>query len=295
MSEPKPLYLHLGAHRTGTSSFQMMLAENGDLLRGAGFDLAYPGRDDIPGGDLALRLPQPRNKDQWQDRFVPNAAIELRKQASADSTAMILSEENIPGRMIHFGSGRFYPAAEERFKTLAEAAAAPVLRALLVVREYADLYVSAYRKRAEDNHSDPFDDDRRNMMRMDRGWPELVALIQTHLQAQQLIVVEYASRGRSVDLLRHLLPETREMPLIEPAHRMNHSPTDAALEVLQAIYAKGDTLEREAWQQIILEHRDDHASRGISEFTKRQNRILRGRYAEDLDRLAQMPGVVLVR
>lgn len=289
------MYLHLGAHRTGTSSFQMMLAQNREVLRAAGYDLAYPGRDDIPGGDLALRLPQPRNKDQWQDRFVPNAAIEMRKYAGVDNTALILSEENIPGRMIHFGAGRFYPAAEERFKTLAQAAGAPILRALLVVRDYADLYISAYRKRAEDNHSDPFENDRRNMLRMDRGWPEMVELIQQHLKVRELVVVEYGHRGRSVDLLGHLVPHVRALPIVEPAKRMNPSPTDAALDVLQAIYARGETLEREAWQKIIVAHKDDRASRGISEFTKRQNRILRGRYAEDLDRLAQMPDVELLR
>lgn len=34
----------------------MMLAENRDLIEQAGYDLAYPGRDDIPQGKLRLRL-----------------------------------------------------------------------------------------------------------------------------------------------------------------------------------------------------------------------------------------------
>ncbi|MEH6830579.1 MAG: hypothetical protein V7661_07020 [Sulfitobacter sp.] len=295
MKQGKPLYVHLGAHRTGTSSFQMMLAENRDLLAQAGFDIAYPGRDDIPQGDLRLKLPDPRNMDQWKTRFLPIVREELQRIATTDSHAMILSEENIPGRMIHFAAGQFYPAAEARMQTLAAAAGAPVLRAVLVVREYTGLFVSAYRKRAEDNHADPFNDGRQNMVRMEEGWPDLVRLIFKHLKVQELVVIDYGRRGRSVDILGMLVPELAGVPLREPARRMNHSATDAALVALQERYQAGETLEREAWQQIIAEHRDDKKSRGVSEFNKRQTRILEGRYQEHLDEIAAMPAVLMLR
>ena len=295
MKQGKPLYVHLGAHRTGTSSFQMMLAENRDLLAQAGFDIAYPGRDDIPQGDLRLKLPDPRNLKQWEAKFLPAATAELQRHATESSHAMILSEENIPGRLIHFPSGQFYPVAEVRLQTLAAAAQAPVLRAVLVVRDYTGLYVSAYRKRAEDNKSPPFAEGRRNMLEMDRGWPDLVRLIFKHLKVQELVVIDYGRRGRSVDILGMLVPELAGVALREPARRMNHSATDAALVALQERYQAGETLTREAWQQIIAEHRDDKESRGVSEFTKRQTRILQGRYREHLDEIAAMPAVMFLR
>lgn len=295
MSMGKPLYVHLGAHRTGTSSFQMMLSENRDLLAQAGYDIAYPGRDDIPQGDLKLRLPHPRNLDKWKSEFLPGATRELARFASPNSHAMILSEENIPGRMIHFPAGQFYPAAEVRLQTLAAAARAPVLRAVLVVRAYTGLYISAWRKRAEDNKSPPFAEGTHNMLHMDRGWPDLVRLIFKHLKVQELVVIDYARRGRSVDMLGMLVPELAAVPLREPERRMNHSATDAAMIELQARYQSGETLEREAWQKIIAEHRDDKTPRGVSEFSKRQTRILEGRYAEHLDEIAQMPAVLMLR
>lgn len=295
MTQGKPLYVHLGAHRTGTSSFQMMLAENRDLLAQSGYDIAYPGRDDIPHGDLRLRLPQPRNSGKWREKFLPGATKELARFASADSHAMILSEENIPGKMIHFPNGQFYPAAEKRLQVLAEAAQAPVLRAVLVVRDYTGLFISAWRKRAEDNPSPPFDEGRQNMLRMDRGWPDLVRLVFKHLRVQELVVIDYARRGRSVDIAGMLVPELAAVPLVEPARRMNHSATDAAMVELQKRYHAGEKLERGAWQQIIAEHRDDKASYGVSEFSKRQTRILDGRYQEDLDEIAAMPAVMLLR
>lgn len=295
MSSGKPLYVHLGAHRTGTSSFQMMLAQNRDVLAQAGYDIAYPGRDDIPQGDLRLKLPDPRNLGQWERKFLPSARAELARFASADSHAMILSEENIPGRMIHFPAGQFYPAAEMRLQTLAAAADAPVLRAVLVVRDYVGLFVSSWRKRAEDRHSDPFAEGRQNMVRMDRGWPDLVRLVFRYLKVQELVVIDYARRGRSVDMAGLLVPELAGVPLVEPARRMNFSATDAALIALQERYQRGETLERAAWQEIIAAHRDDKEPRGVSEFTKRQTRILEGRYAEHLDEIAAMPAVMMLR
>lgn len=295
MTQGKPLYVHLGAHRTGSSSFQLMLAENRDLLRQAGYDIAYPGRDDIPQGDLKLRLPNPRNTGEWESRFLPGATKELKRFATADSDAMILSEENIPGRMIHFSAGEFYPAAEARLQTFAAAARAPVLRAVLVVRDYTGLFISSYRKRAEDNESDPFNAGRQNMLRMDRGWPDLVRLIIKHLRVQELVVIDYNRRGRSVDIANMLVPELTELNLREPGRRMNHSATDAALMALQERYRRGETLERAAWQQIITEHREDKEPRGVSEFTKRQTRILESRYQEHLDEIAKIPTVSLLR
>lgn len=272
-----------------------MLSENRELLAQRGYDVAYPGRDDIPHGDLRLRLPQPRNNGKWEQKFLPGATAELARFATENSHAMILSEENIPGKMIHFPNGQFYPAAEKRLQVLAAAAQAPVLRAVLVVRDYTGLFISAWRKRAEDNPSPPFAEGRQNMLRMDRGWPDLVRLVFKYLRVQELVVIDYARRGRSVDVAGMLVPELAGVPLVEPARRMNHSATDAAMIALQKRYHAGETLARSDWQDIIAEHREDKASYGVSEFTKRQSRILNGRYQEHLDEIATMPAVMLLR
>ena len=108
-------------------------------------------------------------------------------------------------------------------------------------------------------------------------------------------MIDYGRRGRSVDILGMLVPELAGVALRERARRMNHSATDAALVALQEKYQAGETLEREAWQQIIAEHRDDKEGRGVSEFTKRQTRILEGRYQEHLEEIAKMLAVLMLR
>jgi hypothetical protein len=278
-----PVLIHAGAHRTGTSSFQLCLHENRAVLDRHGFDVAYPGRDGVPGGQLRLPLPRRRHGDKRIPEYAERARTVL---AGFRGRGLILSEENIPGPMLHF-----YPAARKRFLSLAGALDAPPAHLLFVVRAYAGLYVSAWRKRAEDNPVDPFSDLVPNFMTVDRGWPELVAEMRDTLAPDRLTVVAYESRGESRDLLRRLLPDPLDEELIEPTRAMNLSATDAALEALQARYRAGETLPRRAWQRIVQDHADDTVSRGLAIFPEAEKQQLDARYRADLARLAEIPGI----
>ncbi|MBY5932771.1 hypothetical protein KUV51_07150 [Tateyamaria omphalii] len=285
-----PIYIHAGAHRTGTSSFQLGLHENRQILGDLGWATAYPGRDGIPSGKLALRLPS-------GSRIDPEAAaIKARKglEEYRDGRPLILSEENITGRMYHFMQGLFYPFAEKRCAALRAAWTGPIAHLLLVVRPYDQLFVSAYRKRAEDNAMPGFAQVRDHYMNMDRGWPALVAGMYEALKPQVMTVVPYAARGTNVDLLHRLVPDLPRDMLREPARVVNKSATDAALEVLQARYQAGESLSRAAWTAIIDEHSQDRASRGIAEFSDIEKADLAARYASDLKQIEWMPHVNFV-
>lgn len=284
-----PLYLHAGAHRTGTSSFQMCLHENRAVLEGAGFAVAYPGRDGIPSGTLALRLPGPKDADL-------GPSLTKVRRTLADHSAgrpMILSEENVIGRMMHFMQGLFYPAARARAQVMRDAWDGPIAHLLLVVRPYGALFSSGYRKRAEDNPVPPFDTLRRSYMAMDRGWPELVEVLRDTLRPEAFTVLPYEKRGTSADLLARLVPGLPGGALIEPAQDVNVSASDAALEALQALYRAGDKLDRAAWKAVIAEHAGDRTPRGFAAFSEEEERVWQQRYYEDLSRLAGMDGVTL--
>lgn len=281
------LFIHAGAHRTGTSSFQMCLHKNRKALGAAGWALAYPGRDDIPSGKLALRLPRP--KDGVTDAAIAKAQKTLL--GHADGKSLILSEENIPGRMMHFMGGRFYPAAETRCAVLRAAWDGPIAHVLLVVRPYDELFVSGYRKRAEDNAVEDFEALRPYYLSMDRGWPELVAAMRDVLRPDAMTVIPYADRGSSTDLLGRLVPGAREQALVEPARVMNLSATDAALSALQARYRAGETLNRAAWQDIVSSHADAKDRCGFAAFSDAENRFWSERYNRDLEVISKMDGV----
>lgn len=288
MTEQTRVFLHAGAHRTGTSSFQACLSVNRARLAEAGFDAAYPGRDGIADGALALRLPHPRHRRTPDAEWAAAAGAELARHLSAPGRDLVLSEENIPGRMFHFYQGQFYPAAKRRAGVLAAALPGRVEHLLFVIRPYEAMFISAYRKRAEDNPVAPFADLRDRMAAMDRGWPEILTILRRRLKPARMTVIEYAARGRSRDLLERLLPEGAVTGLEEPERQLNLSATDAGLIALQALYRSGETLPREAWQQVIADHAGDREARGFAAFTPEQTAALRDRYAADLDRIRAM-------
>lgn len=287
------LYIHAGAHRTGTSSFQQCLHVNQVALADAGYQVAFPARDGASSGTLGLRLPAPRHGAGATRRFAPRVAEVLAEYDP--SQPLILSEENIPGRMIHFLAGRFYPAAEARLRALRAGLGDAAVGALLfVIRSYDELYVSGHRKRAEDKLADPFSASIPNLMAMDRGWPEIVALLRDILRPGELVVVPYEVRGRSVDLLGRLAPDLEIARLEEPQDTVNLSATDAALLELQRRYANGEELSGTARAAIVRNHAGDTTSRAFAEFSDTQATGLQARYRTDLARIAAMPGVHLL-
>lgn len=292
----KPVFIHAGAHRTGTSSFQMCLDLNRAGLQAAGFDLAYPGRDGIPGGTLRLKLPGPG--EARSEQMVARATRTLATHSTDPARALLLSEENIPGRMFHFYKGRFYPAAEARLKVLKAALQALGMarptRVLLVLRPYDALFTSAYRKRAEDNPVPPFATLVPHFIGMDRGWPALVRAFKTILAPDELVVLDYAQRGSSTALLHHLVPGL-DVTLQEPARVMNLSATDAALKALQARYHAGETLERAAWQEVIAAHQNQRDPSGFAAFGAEESGVLSARYEEHLNKIAKIRGITFLR
>lgn len=295
MAHNTAVFMHAGAHRTGTSSFQNMLAHNRDLLQDSGYRLAYPGRDGIASGKLKLKLPNPRHAaGSDSEKFLQGATRHLARLNRGAEKGLILSEENIPGRMFHFYYGQFFPAAATRMKVLKQALPGPLRHLIYVVRPYGALFTSGFRKRAEDNSVDDFNILRPHMMGIEGGWFELIEAFQQQLQPEKLTVIDYAARGRSTALLETLLGQGID-GLDEPEHRMNTSATDSALEALQSVYRTGATLERDAWKAIIAHHAEDEKPRGFAAFSPQEEAVLTQKYEDDLGRIAALSGVTLIR
>lgn len=285
------VFIHAGAHRTGTSSVQQTLAENRAALEAAGYEVAYPGRDGAPGGRLRLPLPRPRHGEKRVPQFGRQVAAHLAAICPEGRGRLILSEENIPGPMRHFYEGRFFPAAEARAAALG-AGVGRVAHVVFVLRPYAAFYASAWRKRAEDNAVPDFAEVVPALLAMDRGWPEVVAALRDGLRPERLTVLDYAGRGSSAGLLGRLVPGLGAA-LREPGEVVNLSATDAALEVLQARYRAGGTLGRAGWKAVLAEHAEVRESRGLTAYPAGAEAVLAARYARDLERVAGLEGVTL--
>ncbi|WP_300513056.1 hypothetical protein [Aliiroseovarius sp.] len=290
------VHIHVGAHRTGSSAFQMFLDINAAALRAQGFDLAYPDRDGAEGGRLKLFLPAPRHTPDTVDWRVKKARHNLARQVSDPSRALILSEENILGRMDPFYHGQFYPFLRARARFMARVLdGRPVGRILLVVRPYDSLFLSAFRKRSEDNEMGDFNGirDRMELFEGD-GWPEVALTLIEELQPRKLVVIPYQRPRRELDLARALVPALDPASLREPELPVNASLSDAGLFELQRRYRDAVAPDRAMIEQVRVQYAGVKADRPYAGFTEAQTEKLRVRYHQDLDTLRLMMGLEVI-
>jgi len=138
--------LHLGAHRTGTTSFQQVLGHNRNALEGAG--VAFWGPQRTRKG-LFHGLIKPRAL--VDDTVVKQAArsghvirIEMDRLADAGAQALVVSEENMLGALgANLNQRRLYPDAGFRLGRIAAAFGGRVNRVALAIRAYEAWWPSA--------------------------------------------------------------------------------------------------------------------------------------------------------
>ncbi len=285
--------IHVGAHRTGSSAFQMFLDLNADALRAQNLDLAYPSRDGAEGGKLRLFLPAPTHERAAVDWRVGKASYNLARQVTDPDRRLVLSEENLLGRLDPFARGRFYPFCAARTRFLARVLKGrQVGRILLVVRPYDSMFVSAFRKLSEYREMPDFNATRAEMTAFEGdGWPEVALTLIRELAPRKLMILPYQRPRREVDLARALVPGLQTEGLREPAHPVNASLSDAALIELQKRYAAGEPSNRAVTEQLRAEYADAEPPRPYAAFTPEQKTALRARYEADLSTLRLLMGV----
>jgi hypothetical protein len=289
------LFLHLGAHRTGTGSFQEFLSSNADAFADLGVNLAVANRDGQAPSTLRLRLPDARHfrkglleeRAALRDEALTEARVNLRARS-------IISEENIPGSFNAIFADAPYRAARERMAFLASALSRPVRRILFVTRSYETFFPSAYRKRCEFRKIALFSDYAPRFMEATRGWADLVEDIAAAFSPGEILVARYEDRPTHEALLHALLPETAQMRFAPLERRFNVSATDAACRAMQAAFETNPKLSPREIRAIIHAHADDRSGPPIAEFSERDRAALRDRYTRDLDRIAKIPGVTLL-
>ena len=290
------VHLHVGAHRTGSSAFQMFLDLNAPALRAQGFDLAYPDRDGAKGGRLRMFLPAPRHKPAEVDYRVKKARHNLALQVSDRRRALVLSEENILGRMDPFYHGQFYPFCRARARFLKRVLQGrPVGRILMLVRPYDSLFVSAYRKRSEDHDMGDFNVIRERMAVFEgEGWPEVALTLIEELTPRKLVVMPYQRPRLERDLARALMPRLDVAELREADRPVNASLSDAGLAELQRRYQAGEPADRAVIEQVRRDYAEVEADSPYAAFTGGQKERLRTRYYDDLDTLRLLMGVQVI-
>lgn len=291
------VHIHLGAHRTGSTAFQMTLSTNAAAIGAQGFGLGFPGRGGVPNGQLKLYLEHEAVSDEklFDAQVSDGRAAIFPIVANASQRQSILSEENLIGGMISFHKGEFYPYAREKMTLLREVVLpANIGNVLLLIRSYDTLFESAFRKRAEAMVMPNYTKVRGRQTNFVGGWPKLVDDIRETLRPKNLIVVPYRRKRDDLALLKWLCPEIDVSQLEPNTGYTNESLSDSALFEIQRRRYFGEHLNWDEKQRIRKAYADKVADRPFAKLLPEQARVLSDRYLADIETLRHHTGITFV-
>ncbi|MEZ5777983.1 MAG: hypothetical protein R3E44_06440 [Paracoccaceae bacterium] len=188
------LILHIGVHRTGTTSFQQLLQRRSALLARRGISF---------WGPAVMRLDGPLH--YLADMGSTGAAAEARAEDTRmtfheelaleeenDRRLVIVSEENLMGTIGgNFEKAALYPDVARRLGTHATLFSRPPGRVYVAIRSYADYWNSAQAFRMRYEVHPRFIGDALAAASLERGWPEVLADVARALPASRIRVWRY--------------------------------------------------------------------------------------------------------
>jgi len=169
------VYLHLGAHRTGTTAFQAFLRTNRARLAARGTALWLPG--DLRGGPLEALAARPGGRaralaDRQLRRRLAGAIDRLE---AAGHRRLIVSEENLLGTMAGcLAAAAPYPEAGARLARLDRLFDGRIARVGIGLRRPDDWWASVMAFRVSRGAPVPDTGLLDRLARQSRGWPEVL-------------------------------------------------------------------------------------------------------------------------
>jgi len=191
------IVLHLGAHRTATTSLQRLLGDNPAALRQAGLAYWGPTRlraglfDGLYGAETVL---PPRRAGRPARR----AALQAEMAAQGGTTRLLVSDEDMLGTMrLLTQAQRLYPGAGARVARFAEGFAAHEVTLGLSIRCYDAFWASVLGWRMQRGGPLPLHALCDRLVTQPRRWRHVIAdLAQALPQARLLVWTHEAMAGQ---------------------------------------------------------------------------------------------------
>lgn len=261
--------LHMGAHRTATTTFQHYMRDHVDGLSTQ--KLAYWGPERargtvFPGLFRNSIAPKGRNLAKRAEGRIRLFAAQAKVQGVEQ---LLVSDENLLGNCKqNIRAERLYPAAGERTARISAAFAGRVRRIVLSIRSQDLWWASACALTVSRGHPVPSARRLANIAQSRRSWRDVITDMACAAPGAQIDVLTFeAVTGQPERVLRTALE--REVPT-DTRHRwLNRSPDVQALRTGLADQGSDPDLlpdELGRWQP----------------FTPEQTAIMRENYADDL-------------
>jgi len=266
--------LHIGAHRTGTSSLQRTLYKNREKLTKNDFAIWGP-KTTRSGVFTGLLQARPAESEMLRRNVMRSRAIiamRLEKLSQKGRKTLLVTEENILGSMRgNLRTRSLYPGLQERLARFHEVFGASCTRIGLAVRPYEDYWASslAYTLRSGQNWLDRRAIDA--LVEQPRSWRNVVQDVARSFPNAEVVVWEFARLiGRPHDQFR-ALNGFGPLRLSPDVSRRNAAPT------------------RNDLRDILIQRNDIDALRSLvvgegkfMPFSAEQIANLRARYQQDM-------------
>lgn len=200
------IILHLGAHRTATTSFQHYMRANAVTLAARG--VGYWGPDVTRDGILTGVIPVPGGESarRQMDRARGRIALRLAQARKAGLRRIVVSDENMIGAARrNLRQGRLYDSAGERMARFAHAFDGRISRVAVSIRGQDAWWSSALAYGVARGHRLPEAGNLDRLVTVNRHWREVIRDIACALPGVDLLVLPHEPHAaRPEERLRHM-------------------------------------------------------------------------------------------
>lgn len=267
------IILHVGAHRTATTSFQRYLRDNSDAIHATGTGLWGPLRTRkglfsglFPGPGAAIG-------NHRAERVKGRVALQLIRTRQSGVARLLVSDENMIGSSRHcVRTGALFPAIGERMARYGAAFDHQITRVILTIRSPDMWWPSAAAYAVSRGHPVPDQAQLDNIATAQRSWRDVIVDLACALPDTEISVATFEETAGRPD---HVLAQATGVaaPVDCQTRWLNRAPDLPALRAILAERGQDPDLLPDGtgrWQP----------------FTQTQAAALRETYSDDLFWLA---------
>lgn len=262
--------LHLGAHRTASTTFQHYMRENAAALRPAGIGFWGPWRtrNGLLTGVNPVSGPMPAGAQMLRARG--RIALNLARARKHGIRALVISDENMIGAPRHnLRAKRLYAGIGERMARFDHAFGGQITRIVLSVRSFDSYWSSVAAFAVARGHHVPDEAEFDRLVTANRHWREVIADLACAVPGAELMILPYEGFGGRPEAVLTRMTGVKTPPRRFSREWVNRAPGCAQL------------------RQILSDRRDDPDQIGgrngrWQPLNRDQVAALRDAYADDL-------------
>jgi hypothetical protein len=228
--------LHIGAHRTASTSFQAYMRCNGTALAhdGIGFWGPLRTRGGVLSGVIPILSPVPPKRQLKQARG--RILTQLAEAQERGFSQLIISDENIIGApRQNLRAKSLYGGIGERLARFHHAFDGRITRVVLSIRSLDNLWSSTLAYAVKRGHSMPSDELLEKIASGPRTWREVITDVACAMPDVEIQVMPFETyAGQPEAKLRLMIGGARKVPLKHHRKWLNRAPDQSQIHEILA-------------------------------------------------------------